>query len=65
MESNSPQLPVYQTKLYQCPTELATAQTRNASPPNVEELTPHFPDLEILDAIGAGGMGTANQRGHE
>jgi len=26
-------------------------------PPAIEEVAPHFPDLEILDLIGAGGMG--------
>ena len=29
------------------------------SPPEVEDLTPHFPQLEILELLGFGGMGAA------
>ena len=27
------------------------------APPSIEEISPHFPDLEILELIGVGGMG--------
>ncbi len=30
---------------------------RHTPPPSVEEIAPHFPDLEILELLGAGGMG--------
>ena len=32
-------------------------EPRDISPPPFEALAPHFPDLEILELIGAGGMG--------
>ncbi len=34
-----------------------TSGGRNAAPPSIGEITPHFPELEILELIGAGGMG--------
>ncbi len=38
-----------------------TSQTatggRRSAPPAVAEIAPHFPDLEILELLGAGGMG--------
>ena len=37
-------------------TPAATPRART-SPPSVDELTPHFPELEILELIGVGGMG--------
>ena len=30
---------------------------RRSAPPTIGEIAPHFPDLEILELIGAGGMG--------
>ena len=30
---------------------------RHAPPPAIEEIAPHFPELEILELLGAGGMG--------
>jgi hypothetical protein len=30
---------------------------RNATPASVGEIAPHFPDLEIIELLGAGGMG--------
>ena len=34
-----------------------TSPRGKTPPPALEELAPHFPDLEILELIGAGGMG--------
>jgi tRNA A-37 threonylcarbamoyl transferase component Bud32 len=31
--------------------------TSGGSPPGIGEIAPHFPDLEILELLGAGGMG--------
>ena len=39
------------------PTSAATAPTNRTQPPTVEEVAEHFPELEILEIIGAGGMG--------
>ncbi|MFK7910102.1 MAG: protein kinase, partial [Akkermansiaceae bacterium] len=30
---------------------------RNTPPPSVEDIAPHFPELEIIELLGAGGMG--------
>jgi serine/threonine protein kinase len=30
---------------------------RRSAPPAIEEIAPHFPELEILELLGAGGMG--------
>lgn len=30
---------------------------RGAPPATIEELAPHFPDLEILELLGEGGLG--------
>ncbi len=35
----------------------ATSFGKYITPPNISELAPHFPELEILELIGAGGMG--------
>lgn len=35
-----------------------TAAAGRSAPPTIEEVAPHFPDLEILELIGAGGMGS-------
>jgi serine/threonine protein kinase len=34
-----------------------TTGGRHTQPPSVGEIAPHFPDLEILELLGAGGMG--------
>jgi tRNA A-37 threonylcarbamoyl transferase component Bud32 len=34
-----------------------TSAGRHITPPGIEEIAPHFPELEILELIGAGGMG--------
>jgi serine/threonine protein kinase len=34
-----------------------TTVGRLSAPPPIAEIAPHFPDLEILELIGAGGMG--------
>ena len=34
-----------------------TSGGRHITPPGIEEIAPHFPDLEILELLGAGGMG--------
>jgi tRNA A-37 threonylcarbamoyl transferase component Bud32 len=40
------------------PAATSTAAPRHrTSPPSIDELAPHFPDLEIQELIGAGGMG--------
>ncbi len=39
------------------PTSAATAPANRTPPPTVEEVAEHFPELEILEVIGAGGMG--------
>lgn len=33
------------------------AQGRQTHPPAIEEIAPHFPELEILELLGVGGMG--------
>jgi tRNA A-37 threonylcarbamoyl transferase component Bud32 len=35
----------------------ATAGGTRTSPPSIEEIAAHFPELEILELLGAGGMG--------
>ena len=34
-----------------------TSWGRHITPPGIGEFAPHFPDLEILELLGAGGMG--------
>jgi eukaryotic-like serine/threonine-protein kinase len=34
-----------------------TTAGRQTPPPSIEEIAPHFPELEILEPLGAGGMG--------
>ena len=34
-----------------------TSAARHVTPPGIGELSPHFPELEILELLGAGGMG--------
>jgi tRNA A-37 threonylcarbamoyl transferase component Bud32 len=34
-----------------------TSGGRRTPPPRIDEIAPHFPDLEILELLGAGGMG--------
>ncbi len=36
---------------------ITTTHGRNTPPPSVEEIAPHFPELEIIELLGAGGMG--------
>ncbi len=38
-------------------TTAATALSNRTPPPAVEEVAEHFPELEIVEMIGAGGMG--------
>jgi tRNA A-37 threonylcarbamoyl transferase component Bud32 len=37
--------------------ESTSSPAGRTPPPAIEEIAPHFPDLEILELIGAGGMG--------
>lgn len=36
---------------------LTNISGRRSAPPSLAEITPHFPDLEIIELLGAGGMG--------
>src|SRR5213083_962088 len=38
-------------------TKTATAQSGSSTPPTPAEMAQHFPQLEILELIGRGGMG--------
>ena len=36
---------------------LTSAEALRSEPPSLEEIAPHFPQLEVLDCLGRGGMG--------
>jgi serine/threonine protein kinase len=50
-------LPTDGGSLYGIESLFGTADNENFVPPTPEELAPHFPELEIIELLGRGGMG--------